>query len=135
MATLKEFDPGGHRITALIEQPAVIEETIREKIKEAGIKFYEKGRIDGRAEEAASRPPANALAALINTGTDQGYNGYGWREIVEHCLINIHRIHREWPNTFIQSVARQLASPYARLSDTQKSKVVEIFEQYFHGRI
>ena len=78
------------------------------------------------------------LASLANInigGGGGGVNGYSWREIVGHCLSNRHHIYNAWEINFIESVAGQLASRYASLSEKQKPIVARIFQQWFGGRI
>jgi hypothetical protein len=136
MAALQEADPGGHEITKRIEAPPISEEVIKEKIKDEAKKIFEAGRAKGREEEIESRQRGMAIvASLANIGGGGGVNGYSWREIVEHCLINRYRIYNVWERDFIKSVAGQLASTHSSLTPKQTPIVARIFQQWFNGRM
>ena len=113
-ALLQEVDPGGHEITRRIERRRSVKRRSRKRSKPRPRRSSRPAAPRAARKRSKSRNRGVvALASLgqLNTGS-KGINGYGWREIVGHCLANKHRIHNEWETNFIESVAGQMISPY-----------------------
>jgi hypothetical protein len=130
--TLKEVDPGGHELVERLKTPAT-PPLSQDDLREA----YNIGYQDCAKEIEQRRIRAIAVTAPRPPGDiGAGYNGYTWREIIGHCVLNKHRILNDWEaNTFIPSVADQLSNPFYTLSAKQAPIARRIFQQWFNGKI
>jgi hypothetical protein len=130
--TLKEVDPGGHGLVERLKTPAT-PPLSQDDLREA----YNIGYQDCAKEIEQRRSSAIAGTAPRTPGDiGAGYNGYSWREIVGHCVLNKHRILNDWEaNTFIPSVADQLSNSYYTLSAKQAPIARRIFQRWFNGKI
>ena len=130
--TLKEVDPGGHGLVERLKTPAT-PPLSHDDLREA----YSIGYQDCAKEIEQRRSSAIAVTAPRTPGDiGAGYNGYTWREIVGHCVLNKHRI-LTWSEAedFVQSLADQLSNPYYEPSAKQAPIVRRIFQQWFNGKI
>jgi hypothetical protein len=125
---LEKVGSDAHELGERIKTPPLSEEEMK--------KIFDAGRAQGRAEEIEHRQRSvTAITAFADGDVGEGINGYSWREIVGHCVLNKHRIRNSWEADFIQSVAEQLAKPYHRLTEKQAPIVRRIFLQWFDGKI
>jgi hypothetical protein len=125
----------GHDVVEKIKTTPPDEAAMREQLKAEARKIFDAGYAKRVADETEQRQrSAGAIASLTTAG--EGHNGYSWREIVGHCVLNQHRIHNGWEaNTFIPSIAAQLTDPSYEVSAKQAPIVRRIFQQWFHGEI
>ena len=125
---LKRVDGDGHELIEWIQLTPVTDEEMQ--------KVFDQGRELGRSEVVDQRQrAAAAVASLVNSNDANGHNGYSWREIVGHCLLNQHLIRNDWEANFVESVAEQLAHPYSTLTQKQTPIVRRIFQTWFRGNL
>jgi hypothetical protein len=93
---------------------------------------YQKGFTDGSEHGRKSAIIAGPSIGTFNIGVGSGVNGYSWREIAQHCLVNKHLFHGRDYN-FVESVAEQLE--YKPISAPQAKWLKDLFMRQFDGRI
>jgi hypothetical protein len=128
---LKEAGIDGHELVERLKTPPLDEAEMQ--------KIFDAGRAQGRAEEIEQRQRSSvaiASASPFADGVGDGVNGYTWRAIVGHCVLNKNLIRNRWEVDFIESVAEQLAMSFRRNPTENQAPILRrIFLRWFNGKI
>ena len=100
-------------------------------------KIFDAGYAKRCADEAEQRRRSAVAVTSFATGdVGDGVNGYSWKEVIGHCLVNKQRIRNAWEANFVESVAEQLASShYSKPTEKQAPILRRIFQSWFDGKI
>jgi hypothetical protein len=119
-----------NRIEGKSPEPAPLNAAEMQHIYDAA---YAKGFTDGSDHGRKGAIVAGPSIGTFNSGVDSGVNGFAWRQIAQHCVINKHLFYGR-DLDFVESIAEQLG--YRGTPTPAQAKwLKDLFMRRFNGRI
>jgi hypothetical protein len=131
-ALLRLLGPSGIDVHVLAER------IVREPLSDAEMqKIYDVGFKEGLTqgtEQGRRQAVAAAQPVVLEPGVPIDVNGYGWAEIAQHCLDNLH-LFQGRDQEFIESISEQLARWGNGPTPKQAKWLKDLFVRKLGGRI